>query len=455
MYALTPRRASRRLTGRTAVATTALVLVVACTTSCSETPRVCGTDGSCPPHTVCLEGICKNVPWWTDIASLDADATGAADVVGCPNAPPADQTSVRASSAGGWVDGALEVFGGDPKAGGRCQPHGTATALARRWRPCAGWQAHSGSVPGPRASAASTQGLDSVWMFAGRKRTQPGGPWVLLGDLWRLSGSPARWTLAAATHAPLRHHSTLAVQQDPPSLWVHGGDAGTLDSTPVLLPDIRRYRMDQGVWQVPPVSGKTPAARAEHCLVAIDGGKSLLLFGGRGAAGLLGDTWRFDTQAFTWSQASGPAPSARRGAAMVVAQGSVWLFGGIDASDQRFRNDLWRRPAKPGGTWTRVRAGDLGAQATVGGVATAMEDPCTPPSNFVVLDQQSPPRRAHALLSVGEGALWLHGGRGECGALGDVWRFDLATQSWQLVGADTRGWSCARSGATCANWCGT
>ena len=422
---------------------TAATVLASMSAGCGERQRPCGLDQTCPMNTHCVDGFCRNAPWW-------ADVKGGGDGA-CLSGAQAKAPAGRSAAVGGWVSGAFEIYGGNPSGGGLCQKPGTSAFTAHRWRTCGGWQAHAGPVPTPRADAASATGFGSVWSFGGRRRDGGGGPWALQGDPWRLSGSPARWTLASTSDAPVRHSAAIAVQESPPSVWVFGGDASSNDAPALYLPDIRRYRLDQSEWDLPVVTGARPAARAEHGLVALNGGAKLVLFGGAAQDGLRGDTWVFDTKTMQWQARTDAGPSPRRSFAMAADQDTVWLFGGIDDSPQVIRNDLWRFQLATG--WERLRAGDLGAEALVGGVVEQASSICAPPSKWVNLDLESPPRRSHAISDVHDGGLWVYGGRGSCGPLGDLWRLDFESLQWTVEGTDDTHYPCPRDNTGCSAWC--
>lgn len=94
-------------------------------------------------------------------------------------------------------------------------------------------------------------------------------------------------------------------------------------------------------------SNNAPGARYGACLAPLGNGE-LLLFGGDSGAGRLGDTWRYDIGANTWTQVVTPGPSPRRWAAMALhgATGQVILFGG-----QGTAGDLGDTWVFAGGQW--------------------------------------------------------------------------------------------------------
>jgi hypothetical protein len=113
--------------------------------------------------------------------------------------------------------------------------------------------------------------------------------------------------------------------------------------------------------QVPqwtPHSDNAPGPRYGAGMCSLGNG-SLLLFGGDSGSGRLGDTWRYDTGANTWTQVFSPqSPSPRRWHAMTLheATGEVLLHGGQTATGDV--GDTW---VFAGGQW--VSKGNAGPSA--------------------------------------------------------------------------------------------
>lgn len=86
-----------------------------------------------------------------------------------------------------------------------------------------------------------------------------------------------------------------------------------------------------------------PSARNMYAMVYDTSRTAALLFGGRTADGPVGDTWIFNSDGETWSQAApqGEAISARYGHdAAIAPDGAIYVFGGTDGTATL--DDLWR-----------------------------------------------------------------------------------------------------------------
>jgi hypothetical protein len=125
-----------------------------------------------------------------------------------------------------------------------------------------------------------------------------------------------------------------------------------------------------GAWTAQSVAG--PSKREGHAMASL--GESVLLFGGwtsdgeAAVAEPLGDTWSWDGQAWTERATSGPSP--RGDMAMAAVGGKVVLFGGLGPSGAIY-GDTW---IWDGTSWSvRVVSGPAAREgasiATLGGMA--------------------------------------------------------------------------------------
>jgi hypothetical protein len=107
-----------------------------------------------------------------------------------------------------------------------------------------------------------------------------------LGDLWSFDPTSGAWSQAADPPAPARQLFGLATHAG--GAVLHGGgsaDRGYLDDT---------WRLDHAARAMTKVEVATaPPARSGTALVVDPFTTDVLLFGGQGSDGLLGDTWAF------------------------------------------------------------------------------------------------------------------------------------------------------------------
>lgn len=141
-------------------------------------------------------------------------------------------------------------------------------------------------------------------------------------------------------------------------------------------------------WRQLAIAG--PAPRDGHCMVVDSARGVVVLYGGRGTGGLLGDTWEYTFDG-GWKQTATGGPSVRERAAMVYdeARGKIVLFGGVGLQPL---NDTWEYTVGAG--WTQV-------------ATTTAPDP----------------RGHHAMAyDSTRGRILMLGGRG-FGLTGDMWQY--------------------------------
>lgn len=144
-----------------------------------------------------------------------------------------------------------------------------------------------------------------------------------------------------------------------------------------------------------------PPTRLFHGLAYDEASTRVVLFGGAGSGGALGDTWELDGDVWT-QQAPTNSPAARQGHAMAYDRNlqRVLLFGGGPGATAQRTDETW---AWDGVDWTQL----------------------TP--------AVSPPRRANAVMCWDgtSGRMLLHGGIDATGLFGarlnDTWAFDGTT----------------------------
>ncbi len=159
-------------------------------------------------------------------------------------------------------------------------------------------------------------------------------------------------------------------------------------------------------WTQPPVQNP-PGARYGHTMVAI--GSNVFLFGGMvdqggGQQAPQNDLWGFDRQELKWVQlTSTNTPSARSSHIACSWGGRMYMFGGVDGSNQVL-GDLWSfEPVAS--AWEQLAVGQAGP----------------------------PARKLHSgAMLAADGKLVIIGGMDGTGTpLSDVWVYDPFTDQWQ------------------------
>lgn len=167
--------------------------------------------------------------------------------------------------------------------------------------------------------------------------------------------------------------------------------------------------------------GTSPTQMINGAMVWQDKSSNLWFYGGTDGTGFeLNSTfWKWDKSLKTWSKAAqSVSPSARSKAQMWEDSTHVWLFGGevMDSLSglPKYFNDLWH--------WDK--------------------------NTFVwssIVSPQKPSERSNGVVWFDSTArnLYLYGGFGASpnssskAALDDMWRFNIATNTWQQVQAST------------------
>lgn len=150
-------------------------------------------------------------------------------------------------------------------------------------------------------------------------------------DTWAFDLSSNRWlNITPSGTRPLRrclHHAVL----DPASrqMYLYGGCASGFGPCP--LGDLWSFDLRSNSWTE--ITGAVKPPPRQHYGISFDSRrKQLVLFGGGGGQGVLGDTWLFSSASRTWSELrnSIDAPSARLRHQGVYApeSGVSYFFGG-------------------------------------------------------------------------------------------------------------------------------
>ncbi len=382
---------------------------------------------------------------------------GAADV-GPPDAGPmcpaegSAQPDPRGDSAGAVdpVTGYLWIFGGDTGPTANCRTTPVHRDDTWRYDPvCDRWTRVDGAGPSPRARAAYA--LDSrrrrLMVFGGRFRAATMGNYTHLRDLWSLDLATGVWSPVEASGGPsARSNAAMAYDPAGDRLVLFGGNNNPSGLSFTPQRDTWVFDLAAGSWQRLDAAG--PTARLFHGAVVAEG--SLWVYGGGGANAFvgpfMGDLWRLDLSAGSWSEVAvtgdtaGLAQRINPALAPAPTGGGVVVVAGHDDGALGNRNDIVAVSAD--GEARVVRAGDRLVRQGNGF--------CDFPADFTAPDLDGPERRSAFVFALDpvRGRALVYGGKTDCGLAGDVWALDLATGTWSPQRATSDGLSCIRAGRT-------
>ena len=293
---------------------------------------------------------------------------------------------------------------GKPRIRPTVTPSGTGTSASPTAQPSGTFSWHRIGVSGPKARSFHTltpNGDGSlVYLFGGRTKGK------IYRDAWAFERSTRLWQpLPYGPQARYAHSAAFAGGH----LIIFGGTAGggkvfndawafdpihgawvqlkTGSSHPaarygasgltignaltishglgVVKPYEDTWALTEKWVNVTPSSGAKPPARSLHGAAYLPGPTRMLLFGGRGTHGLLGDTWLYDPTVLSWSHVPVAGPPPRSGFAIGATKNTAYLFGGAGARGQL--KDVWSFDGRtwgahrPNGTPPRARSGAMGA----------------------------------------------------------------------------------------------
>ena len=174
-------------------------------------------------------------------------------------------------------------------------------------------------------------------------------PWLVVSLIlaWGVHAAFSQWSW---TDVPpwdmpddLYGHSLVKIDDE---IYVFGGED---EEDGPKLNELWVYK--NGKWQRVEPIGDQPPPRQGHAAVVVDG--KMVIIGGEGSEGLLIDIWEFDPKTKKWTQLPSQGdltPEARKWASTVVHNGTVYLYGGQDASGVN-RMHSWKYDLT-NNTWT-------------------------------------------------------------------------------------------------------
>ena len=319
------------------------------------------------------------------------------------------------------------------------------------------------NAPSPRGrhTMAFDEKRKRMLLFGGRFRAEDASPfdnYELYKDLWAFNVNTDQWVEIETTGRipAARTNSAMIYDTEGDRLVLFGGSIARTGTEFLPLNDTSILDLEYKVWRR--IDAEGPAARLFHRLVYLRGRNAVFLYGGGGANAFVGpfmaDAWILDLETETWRQVwdrnSGFGPYARINPSLVYDEEAeqVIMFAGHDDTNVGHRNDVWTFDLNTE-EWTLINGGDTGA-----GEGCARF--CSCPPDFVSVDVDSPERRQyHTFTPIpAQRAVYLFGGKGDCGYLDDTWRFDLNALSWEELDAAGQGEACMRTGQEgCTDLC--
>jgi Galactose oxidase, central domain len=218
----------------------------------------------------------------------------------------------------------------------------------------------SGGQPTPRQgqSMVFVPLTGQVVMFGGQ------GSSGLLDDTWSYDPVGRRWAElrpSGPLPTPRKGQSMVFVPLTGEVIMFGGAGVNS------LLNDTWSYDPLRNAWHEYTVSGpggfksiSPPSPRTEQAMVFDLLAGEAILFGGGGAEGVLGDTWAYEPIGHTWTELhpAGPLPAARQGQAMAfdLPTNQILLVGGV--GKEGVVGDIWNYDPS-GNTWMDLSGGSV------------------------------------------------------------------------------------------------
>ena len=365
-----------------------------------------------------------------------------------------DRPTRRSEHGAAYVESTLEmvVFGGQTAIPIECG-FPASEFVDETWifdDPCGAWTLVDTPGPSPRGRHMMTASGDAVWVFGGRWRSfgAESGTYTLYDDLWRFDIASRTWELVDGGGGPdARINGVLEYDASRDVIWLMGGNTSASGGSYFPQNDVWSFDIASGTWTEHTISGDAPEPRLFHTGIVDASRDQLVITGGSDDSAFTGvvfyydDVWALDLDSLTWSEihdGGSDAPDGRFWGRWVhdLEQDVYVLFAGHDATDVGNRNDSWE--FVPGDdAWFPLATGDT---------ANNLEDVgfCDFPADFTTVDTALPERRnAHTFVwsaTCGHGLTF--GGKTDCGASDDLWRYVDAR--WENPVVATEGEVCHR-----------
>jgi N-acetylneuraminic acid mutarotase len=139
--------------------------------------------------------------------------------------------------------------------------------------------------------------------------------------------------------APISHLSGFLVDN---TFNVYGGLQGADSNSKIYS-----LNLDNNEWKVIESGNEAPIGRDDHAACFDEETKTFYVFGGYVDGDKANDLWKYDTANNTWTELKDnnlnddQMPVSRIGAAIVMYNNVLYLFGGHDDNNEKI-NDMWK-----------------------------------------------------------------------------------------------------------------
>ncbi len=324
--------------------------------------------------------------------------------------------------------------------------------------PSGSWTLVDGPAPPPRGRAGGAASDDTLYIFGGRFRmTGRGGLYDVLSDFWAFDVNDRAWRELTPPSGPSPRFLTgLGYEEENERVWLFGGNESSNGANAFPLGDLWAYSVPDNEWtQITPAT-EGPEPRLWHSTFFDQQRGRFMVFGGGDNGSFLegsykNDLWAFDAATSSWELVHDgveAAPPRRFWGHMVhdTLRDVYVLFAGHDETALGNLNDTWEFDPDTN-VWTEIQRGD-----TFNAPQRAF---CDFPADFANIDPTAPERRNAGSLVFSEtcGHSIAFGGKTDCGAINDVWRY-TGGEGWKVEFSSGVGEVCLRSGSEeCTSIC--
>jgi hypothetical protein len=286
--------------------------------------------------------------------------------------------------------------------------------------------------PGSRRLMSMAVYADDGYLFGGYGFSgSPAYPSVF-SDVWKYSGQT--WSLLSPSFLGLNARSGAMI-------WAVGGTnggelvvfGGATRFGNTYFNDMFVYRIASRNWTEVTLVGARPTGRASAAVWTA--GRRLYMFGGRSLVGLMSDLWYFDLDAKLWTAVGSGAsnagsvswPGARVGACSWIVTDSsgtvLMLFGGEGFSGSAQQGKL-------ADTWFFSLVTNKWTVQSVSVPVNYVTNWTDVPATLLRPGARS---FAASWLDRKDSSPYFFGGESSSAILGDLWRFSLQSQLWEIV----------------------